>query len=420
MSTERTEVVVVGGGPAGALTAMLLARAGRAVVLLERAPRWRWRACGVFTSPASVAALRALGVDEADLARVAQPVPAMEVVTRRGVRFRLTYGGSGDLADSAVGFDRAVLDPLLLDLARRAGVDVREGVAAEGMRLGPDHGRVDPARVRGEPARAVAEPNEVDPEPPGAILARVVVGADGLRSRVAAVAGVTREAPLGPRAALTFHVPEVRPAAAGGPARMCVVEDGYVGLAPVPGARVNVGIVLGRSWFARLRRLGAGVVVRNLLERLPAEEDRALATVEPLDRVAGVTPIGHAVSHRAGSSWLLVGDASGFLDPFTGEGLHRAFASAELAAETIDAVVRGDPGASLATYDRAMAARFGRKDVVSRLVLGFLGRPPLFEYAARRLAAREPVRETMGLVIGDLEPAARVLDPRYLAALLRP
>src|ERR1043166_8535953 len=58
VTTERTEVVVVGGGPAGALTAMLLARAGRAVVLLERAPRWRWRACGVFTSPASVAALR--------------------------------------------------------------------------------------------------------------------------------------------------------------------------------------------------------------------------------------------------------------------------------------------------------------------------------------------------------------------------
>ncbi|HKQ17310.1 MAG TPA: hypothetical protein VJS87_02100, partial [Solirubrobacterales bacterium] len=174
------------------------------------------------------------------------------------------------------------------------------------------------------------------------------------------------------------------------------------------------------SWFARLRRLGAAQVARSLLARLPAEEDRVLATVDPLDRVAGVTPLGHAVAHRAGPTWLLVGDASGFLDPFTGEGLHRAIASAELAASAIDDVVRGVPGATLSAYDRAMSGRFGKKDVVSRLVLGFLGRPALFEYVARRLAAREPVRETMGLVIGDLEPAARALDPGYLAALLRP
>jgi flavin-dependent dehydrogenase len=399
---------------------MLLARAGRAVILLERAPRWRWRACGVFSSPASVATLRSLGLAEADLARVAQPVPAMEVVTRRGVRIRLTYGGSGDLADSAVGFDRGVLDPLLLDLARDAGVDVREGVAAERMRLGPEQARVDPALMTSEPARLVGQPNEIDRDPPGAILARVVVGADGLRSRVASAAAVTRTAPLGPRAALTFHLPDPRPGAGTTPARMCIVDDGYVGIAPVPGRRVNVGIVLGRSWFSRLRRLGAGQVARELLQRVPAEEDRVLGTMEPLDRVAGVTPLGHAVSHRAGPSWLLVGDASGFLDPFTGEGIHRAFASAELAAETIDRLLRGQAGASLAAYDRAISARFGAKDVVSRLVLGFLGRPALFEYAARRLAARDAVRETMGLVIGDLAPAGRALDPRYLAALLRP
>jgi hypothetical protein len=67
-----------------------------------------------------------------------------------------------------------------------------------------------------------------------------------------------------------------------------------------------------------------------------------------------------------------------------------------------------------------MRARFGSKDAVSRIVQGFLGRPALFEYVARRLAARSGVRETMGLVIGDLAPARRALDPRYLAALLAP
>jgi flavin-dependent dehydrogenase len=133
-----------------------------------------------------------------------------------------------------------------------------------------------------------------------------------------------------------------------------------------------------------------------------------------------VAPLGHAVARRAGGSWLLVGDAAGFLDPFTGEGLHRAIASATLAAEAIQDVLAGRSSAGPAAYEGAMRARFGTKDAVSRIVQGFLGRPALFEYVARRLAARSGVRETMGLVIGDLAPARRALDPRYLAALLAP
>jgi hypothetical protein len=67
-----------------------------------------------------------------------------------------------------------------------------------------------------------------------------------------------------------------------------------------------------------------------------------------------------------------------------------------------------------------MSRRFATKDVVSLIVQGFLARPALFEYAARRLARRERVRETMGLVMGDLVPASRALDPRFLGALLLP
>jgi len=402
-------VAIVGGGPAGALTAMLLARAGHDVLLVERAPAWRWRACGVFASPASVGALRRLGVGLDALSGIAKPLPAMEVVSAAGARFRMTYGGSGDLADSAVGFDRAALDPMLLHLAREAGAVVREGETVERVQLRDDGATI---VVRGTGADVGAH----------AVHARVVVGADGLRSTVARGAGVTRTAPLGPRAALTFHVPDVRAAVGDAPpdARMCVFDHGYVGLAPVPGGRVNVGIVLDRSWFARLRGLGGRQVARLVLEGLPVEADRALAGVEPLDRVAGVTPLGHAVARRAGRSWLLVGDAAGFLDPFTGEGLHRAIASAELAAEAIDPLLRGGPGANLDRYERAMRARFGQKDVVSRLVQGFLGRPPLFEYAARRLATRSDIRDRMALVIGDLAPASVVLDPSYLAGLLVP
>src|SRR5437879_6834679 len=118
--TERREVVVVGGGPTGAAVAIGLAGRGRDVLVLERAPAWRWRACGVFTSPATVAALRRVGLGDAELTAVARPIPAMRVETPSGTRFRLTYGDDGSLRSAAIGLDRSALDPLLLARARVA------------------------------------------------------------------------------------------------------------------------------------------------------------------------------------------------------------------------------------------------------------------------------------------------------------
>ena len=133
-------------------------------------------------------------------------------------------------------------------------------------------------------------------------------------------------------------------------------------------------------------------------------------------------PVGARVSRRAGADWLLVGDAAGFLDPFTGEGLHRALRSAELASEAVDRHLAGGAAGAgaLAAYDRALGRRTRAKDLVSLLVQGFVAVPPVFEYAARRLAARSAVRETMGLVMGDLVPATTAFDPRFLVGLLRP
>jgi flavin-dependent dehydrogenase len=394
------DVAIVGGGPAGAVLATHLAKHGRAVVLLERSPAYRWRACGVFSSPASADALRGAGLDGETLASVVRPAPAMRLETASGTQVRLTYGDDGSLAAPAVSFDRAALDPALLALARRAGADVRLGAAVS----------------RVEPGRIVAR----DADGETIVEASVVVGADGIRSTVARAFGVGRSPLLGDRVGLTFHVGDPGPAAPRD-ARMIQFQDGYVGLAPVPGSRVNVGIVLGRSWASRLREDGAERTVEAVLAAIPPARDDPVdwLAAERCDPIEGAAPLGHRVARRHGPGWVLVGDAAGFLDPFTGEGLHRALVSARLAAAAIERHLDGDAD-GLAAYDRGMTAQFRSKDALSLLVQAFLARPMLFDYAARRLAARNRVRETMGLVMGDLVPASRALDPRFIATLLRP
>jgi flavin-dependent dehydrogenase len=399
---RRTEVAIVGGGLAGTALAALLARAGHEVVVLERSSGWRWRAGGVFASPAAVDALRRIGLDEPTLGVVARSIPAMRVETSHGTSFRLTYGTEHG-GEPAVGFDRSRLDPALVELARTAGADLRLGTTVTDV----DLGLAQLTYRQGDGQLAGLRPS-------------VVVGADGSGSIVARVAGVSRPVRMAPRVGLTYHVADPTPDAARD-ARMRVFGDGYVGIAPVAGGRVNIGIVLGPTWRHSLVRDGAEAVCERIVAATPAfsDDDGGWRQAPRCDSIAGAWPLGQRVTRRAGDGWLLVGDSAGFLDPFTGEGIHRALVSAELAALAIRARLAGRTTA-LEAYDRAMRRRFVAKDVVSWLVQAFLAQPALFEYAARRIAARAAIRSTMGSVMGDLVPATRALDPRYLAALLAP
>jgi flavin-dependent dehydrogenase len=403
MAERETGVAVVGGGPAGAATALLLARAGHEVTLFERSPQPRWRACGVYTSPDSRARLARLGLSAAGLAALLRPIAAMTVETTDGARCRLDYRSDG----GAAGVDRPALDRALLDLAHNAGVGVRQQTTVTG---------VEPDRDR---PVLIARPPDGGPV---RWRARLIVGADGPGSIVARAFGVARPVRWLRRAGITVHRSDPAALAPGVPmdARMVIGHGWYCGVAPVPRDRVNIGIVLteGALRSALARGARPSTLVDQVIRDLPGDPE-PWQSAGATDPVAVALPLAHRVARRAGPGFLLVGDAAGFIDPISGEGLHRALVSAELAATQGGGWLDGDRDA-LARYDHEAARRFRGKDLVSWVLQAFIAQPRLLGYAVRRLESRTRERRTFGRVLADLEPPTNALDPRFLAALLRP
>jgi flavin-dependent dehydrogenase len=235
-----------------------------------------------------------------------------------------------------------------------------------------------------------------------------VIGADGARSRVAQQLGVER--PARPRRlGLVAHyegVPELS-----GSGEMHVGPGWYVGLAPIAGGELNVGMALPLNG----ERAPAEERFSRAIAGLPAVAER-LGAARRLTPILGASPIGHRVSRAAGPGWMLVGDAAGFIDPFTGEGIYRGLRSARAAA---DALASGDSGGS-ARYLAARRAAFSAKDGLTWMVQGMLAAPPVMGYALRQLARRPQLAERLGSALGDCRPASDALSPAFLASVLRP
>ncbi len=419
MTAPDAEVLVVGGGPAGSATATLLARRGHDVLLLDRAAFPRAKACAEYLSPGVVDVLGRLGVQDAIGQAGVAWLRGMRIQTRHA-SVDITYpsGHNGGLARCALGVPREVFDTMLLDNARASGARVQERTYVSSVML--EEGQVVGARVRSgsaqSPAPALADSDEAASPAPyeSLIRARVVVAADGLHSAVARSLGLERQVRWPRRLGLVARY--AGGTALGDSGEMHVGHRLYCGLAPVGGGLVNVGLVgelpLKRSGESREE------LFERRLAKLPGAM-RALAGARRVTPVRGAGPLARGVRRVMGPGYLLVGDAAGFLDPFTGEGIYRALRGAELAAEAVERALER-PDCLPIGYAQARAAAFGEKERVTWLIQLFMISPRWFDYVLRNLAKRPALAALLGGILGDYRPAGAALRPAFLAALLRP
>jgi flavin-dependent dehydrogenase len=396
------DVVIVGAGPAGSASAILLAERGRSVMLLDKAAFPRPRVCGEYLSPEAARILDRLGVLKEVDGAGAQPLRGMRIVAPDGTALDARYPTAGrwrGYRDHALAVRREVLDRLLLDRARSLPVDVRErhrvtDVIADGRRV---------VGIRGEDASG--RPFEV--------RSPLVVGADSRASVVARTLGLLRPHRLR-RLAFVQHVGGLGDLS--GIGEIYVDPPDYSILNPVAPDVVNVSLVVplahARPFAGRLETF-----FRARLKQLRHLWPR-LAGIEPLGKLVAMGPLAYRVRPPRHDGVLLVGDAAGFYDPFTGEGLFTALRSAEMLVDAADrALGAGDVSrARLFAYAEERRDVFRSKERATRAVQLILARRWRANLAARVLSRRPALLSLLMGVIGDFVPPREVLRLETLRA----
>jgi geranylgeranyl reductase family protein len=367
---HRYDVLVIGGGPAGAATAYWLARAGHDVLVVERKVFPRDKTCGDGLTPRAVHQLDEMGLST-----------ELERYHRYGGLRAVAHGRTIEMAwpDHPVfpshGYvvRRCDLDSFVAGNAVSAGATLWQGAEAtapltrDGLVVGATVHRKD-----GGP---------VDVE------ARYLVVADGANSRFGRSLGTSRNRsyPQGMAIRTYYESPlhaepwiesalDVRDRAGNS-------LPGYGWIFPVGNGTINVGIGL-LSTFRDFKTVNTSHLMREWAHTLPAywQIDPDSPTAPP---TGGRLPMGGSVGPKVGPTWIVVGDAAGSINPFNGEGIDYAYETGRMAAGLLDECLDTGSGQALWRYPDLLDAEYGLYFKVARLFVKLIGHPALMREMTR-------------------------------------
>ena len=348
------DVAIVGGGPAGAAAAITLARAGRDVVVVDKATFPRDKCCGDGLTAGALRLLERLGLDPRAVASWQQVDDVIVRGPNGPERLFPMPRGNGAYAVTA---RRVDLDAALLDVARAAGAKVLDGHALTGAREADD--------------RVVLDVDGI-----GQLHARYAIGADGMWSPLRKALGAATDsgylgewhafrqyfADVGPRAAEQLFVwfePDLLP--------------GYAWSFPLPGNRANVGFGVQRTDLGREGKLAKvqdmKAVWPELLTRPHIAEVLGPAARPESPHKAWPIPARIDDVRLTTRRSLFVGDAAAADDPMTGEGIGQALLTGVLAADAIDRAGPHDAAVATGAYERAVARALVADHKMSMLLI---------------------------------------------------
>lgn len=332
--TERCDVVVIGGGPAGSTAATLLTKRGHKVIALEKAHHPRFH-IGESLLPMNLPVFERLGVLEKVRALgVFKPGADFEADNERGYNTYAFARAIGNSPPHAYQVWRQDFDKMLYAHARESGADAREG--HEAVRIeqhGPRDTRVD---VRADDGRSYC------------IQARYLVDASGRDAFLSGKRKLRRKNDRHQSAAIFGHFrgAEFRAGEDAGNISIYSFEHGWMWMIPLPDGVMSVGAVC-RPDYLKQRK---GRTVDFLLETLKRNPSlwKRMQRAELINNEVRVTGnYSYDSSQMGGPGWVLIGDAFAFLDPVFSSGVYLAMSGAEQAAQVVDAALR-EPATEMA------------------------------------------------------------------------
>ena len=385
--SSTADVLVIGGGPAGATAAMLLARAGRSVMLVDKAQFPRDKCCGDGLTTLALRELDALGFTPATVPNW-QAIGEAWLRSPSGREVCLPLPSNGVFAATA---PRREFDNALLQMARAAGADVREGCAVVG-------------------ATQTSAGVDVAVDGIGSVRAKFAIAADGMWSPTRKALGLAEPGYLGEWHAFRQYATGVT-----GPAahRLYVWFEpdflpGYAWSFPLPDGRVNIGFGVLRDGVRTGKSMNAEWA--GLLDR--AHIRAALGPDAQLEDRVAAWPIPAGIDRATLSAGrvLFVGDAARATDVMTGEGIGQALITGRLAAE---AILAAGPDATVgARYERSARQHLLADHRTSKLLNRLLARPRVTSGAVRVVGMSGWTRRNFARWMFEDEPRAILLTPR--------